>query len=142
METDNGSPSQVTGVVEYNIPRTMSPALQQAEVPPQPLDFNLAAPLPPESMAPDALSQLRRLEQLAQELYQSESNAQRDAAQKALSLEVLSSDALFKCQVFLKYSTSQYLLVHLFFTHTSLHFTSLIICFFFFVVLLSHNNSE
>lgn len=113
METDSDTSSHPSGVFEYNIPRSMSPALQQVHVPPQPLDFSLAAPLAPESMAPDALSQLRRLEQLAQELYQSENRSQREAAQKALGVEVLSSDALFKCQVFLRYSTSQYLLVFL-----------------------------
>ena len=113
METDSDttSSSHPSGVFEYNIPRSMSPALQQVHVPPQPLDFSLAAPLAPESMAPDALSQLRRLEQLAQELYQSENRSQREAAQKALAMEVLSSGPLFKCQVFLRYSTSQYLLV-------------------------------
>ena len=137
METDNSSPAQVPKVVEYNIPRSMSPALQQAEVPPQPLDFNLAAPLPPESMAPEALSQLRRLEQLAQELYQSESSAQRDAAQKALALEVLSSDALFKCQVFLKYSTSQYLLVYTHLTLTHSHTVHTHLLFFMYSTTLS-----
>lgn len=112
METDNDTLSSITGVLEYNIPRSMSPALQQVHAPPQPLDFTHATPLAPESMAPDALAQLRRLEQLAQEMYQSENRAQRDAAQKSLAMEVLSSEPLHKCQIFLRYSNSQFLLVN------------------------------
>lgn len=76
----------------------------------QPLDFSVGL-APPPAIDSASLSQLKQIEALSQEMYTSENNSRRIAAEDTLTKNVMATDPLIRCQIFLKISQSNYLLV-------------------------------
>lgn len=76
----------------------------------QPLDFTVGL-APPPAIDQASLDQLRQIEALSKEVYTSENNDRRAAAEETLTKNVMATDPLIRCQIFLKISQSHYLLV-------------------------------
>lgn len=76
----------------------------------QSLDFSIGL-APPPAIDQASLAQLGQIEALCQEMYTSENNDRRAAAEDTLTKNVMATDPLIRCQIFLKISQSQYLLV-------------------------------
>lgn len=74
------------------------------------LDFSVGL-APPPAIDQASLDQLRQIEALSKEVYTSENNDRRTAAEETLTKNVMATDPLIRCQIFLKISQSHYLLV-------------------------------